>query len=446
PCKASLVQKAFSGGHSHTALRADHLNYRWCGSIILSCVFSLHRYPTNEFEWGPARSVQDSIVYTQDQLLALHDTAVHPWEQPVLPYIIMGNVRSLPNKMDELTALARHEREFHEYSAMLFTETWLTTLTPDTLVSLDGFHLIWAGLGRVLTAGGKTSGVVPVPKTPNPKDLNSYRPVALTSHLMKTLERLLLVHLRPLDSQSDRVVCSTGAPQGIVLAPFLFTLYTVDFKYSSASCHLQKFSDDSAIVGLISNGNDREYRELTKDFVKWCQRNCLQINAGKTKELVVDFRRAKHSPPLLVNIQGTDIEIVRSYKYLGAHLNNKLDWTDNTAALYRKGQSRLHLLRRLRSFGVQGALLRTFYHAVVASAIFYGVVCWGSSISNADRKRLNRVIKSSSVLGCPSDSVEVVGDRRMRTKFKHMLENLSHPMYNSVKALGSSFSARLLHP
>ena len=38
----------------------------------------------------------------------------------------------------------------------------------------------------------KTSCLVPVPKTPRPKDLNSYRPVALTSHLMKTLERLVL--------------------------------------------------------------------------------------------------------------------------------------------------------------------------------------------------------------------------------------------------------------
>ena len=40
--------------------------------------------------------------------------------------------------------------------------------------------------------------MVLVPKTPHPKDLNSYRPAALTSHLMKTLERLVLVHLHPL--------------------------------------------------------------------------------------------------------------------------------------------------------------------------------------------------------------------------------------------------------
>ncbi|CAM4731262.1 unnamed protein product [Leuciscus chuanchicus] len=47
----------------------------------------------------------------------------------------------------------------------------------------------------------KTSCVVPVPKTSRPKDFGDYRPVALTSHLMKTLERLVLTHLRPLWTQ-----------------------------------------------------------------------------------------------------------------------------------------------------------------------------------------------------------------------------------------------------
>ena len=52
-------------------------------------------------------------------------------------------------------------------------------------------------LGRVPQLW-KTSCVVPVPKTWNPKDFNGYRPVALTSQLMKTLERLVLCQLRPL--------------------------------------------------------------------------------------------------------------------------------------------------------------------------------------------------------------------------------------------------------
>ena len=46
----------------------------------------------------------------------------------------------------------------------------------------------------------KTSCIVPVPKGAHPKTQNDYRPVVLTSHVMKTLERLVLQHLRPLVS------------------------------------------------------------------------------------------------------------------------------------------------------------------------------------------------------------------------------------------------------
>ena len=43
----------------------------------------------------------------------------------------------------------------------------------------------------------KTSCIIPVPKKIRPSELNDFRPVALTSHLMKTLERLFLNLLRP---------------------------------------------------------------------------------------------------------------------------------------------------------------------------------------------------------------------------------------------------------
>ena len=36
---------------------------------------------------------------------------------------------------------------------------------------------------------------------------------------------------------SDQVISSTGAPQGTVLSPVLFTLYTSDFQYQYESCH-----------------------------------------------------------------------------------------------------------------------------------------------------------------------------------------------------------------
>ena len=76
-------------------------------------------------------------------------------------------------------------------------------------------------------------------------------------------------------------------------------------------------------TGLYGNGgNDCEYRKVIMDFVDWCEKNHLQMNASKTKEMMVDFhRKLSNTPPL--NIQGLDIERVMTYMYLCVHLNNK---------------------------------------------------------------------------------------------------------------------------
>ena len=53
-----------------------------------------------------------------------------------------------------------------------------------------------------------------------------------------------------------------------------------------------------------------------KHVVNWCNENHLVLNASKTKELVIDFRKR----PLCqypVVIGDTCVNVVRSYKYLG---------------------------------------------------------------------------------------------------------------------------------
>ena len=76
----------------------------------------------------------------------------------------------------------------------------------------------------------------------------------------------------------------------------------------------------------MSQGDDIEYTEVMAHFVDWCGRNHLLINASKTKEMVVDFRsKAKATTVSPVNIQRVGIECVDDYRFLGVHLNNKLD-------------------------------------------------------------------------------------------------------------------------
>lgn len=255
-------------------------------------------------------------------------------------------------------------------------------------------------------------------------------------------ERPQFVRLK--DCFSETVVCSTGAPQGTVLSPFLFTLYTSDFSYNSESCHMQKFSDDTSIVGCIRDGQEFEYRNLVNDFVQWCRLNHLQLNATKTKELVVDFRRSKpHMQP--VSIEGVNVEVVSTYKYLGVHLDNKLDWSANSDALYRKGQSRLYFLRRLRSFNICSKLLRMFYQSVIASVLFYAVVCWGGSTKKRDAGRLNRLVKKAgSVVGIELESLTATAEKRTMSRMLAIMGNDRHPLHSTFSKQRRRFSSRLL--
>lgn len=139
--------------------------------------------------------------------------------------------------------------------------------------------------------------------------------------------------------------------------------------------------------------------------------------------------------------------MVDSYKYLGVHINNKLDWTHNTDALYRKGQSSMFFLSRLRSFGVCSGLLKTFYQSMVASALFFAVVCWWGGVKTGEVNRLNKFVrKARSVVGLDLDSLETVAERRVKDKICAILDNLSHPLHDELWLMGSSLSQRIIPP
>ncbi|KAI4898994.1 hypothetical protein NFI96_005657 [Prochilodus magdalenae] len=285
---------------------------------------------------------------------------------------------------------------------------------------------------------------------------NTIQPLLLRDKLMKMEVDMHLVtwitdyltgrpqHVRIRDCSSDTVISSTGAPQGTVLSPVLFTLYTSDFKYNSELCHMQKFSDDTAIVGCVRNGQEREYRSLVEDFVEWCTTNHLKLNITKTKEMCIDFRRSRPSQQP-ISIKGVDVEVVRSYRYLGVHLDERLDWSVNTDTVYKKAQSRLYFLRRLGSFRICQKLLLMFYQSVVASVLFYAVVCWGGSISKRDAGRLDRLVrKAGSVLGLELESLTPLAERRALNKLLNIMDNVHHPLHTTIIRQRSSFSGRLL--
>ncbi len=108
-----------------------------------------------------------------------------------------------------------------------------------------------------------------------------------------------------------------------MLSPLLFMLQTHDCTAKLSSKHIIKFADDTSVVGLISNNDETRYREEVAQLAEWCGANNLSFNVGKTKEVVMDFRKnSVDHPPL--TIDSSTVERVSSTKFLGVHI------TENT--------------------------------------------------------------------------------------------------------------------
>ena len=184
---------------------------------------------------------------------------------------------------------------------------------------------------------------------------------------------------------SDSCITSTGAPQGTVLAPALFTIYTNDCSGSSLTPVI-KYSDDTAIQDL--SNSDSIYQEEVKRFTTWCVDNYLELNVLKTKEMIIDFRRKPTSIPDLY-IGDEKVERVSQYKYLGSITDNKLTFNQNIESINKKCQSRIYCLQKLRSLKVNTNILTTFYKSFIESVVTYGFLCWFGGLNVRNRMMLN---------------------------------------------------------
>ncbi|KAI3366893.1 hypothetical protein L3Q82_009536 [Scortum barcoo] len=322
----------------------------------------------------------------------------------------------------------------------------------------------------------KETIIVPVPKKTKILSLNDYRPVALTSTIMKCFERCHRPHpphcplppgpeghicenavslttvqhstpscppssspkLRDLgfnralcdwilnfltsrpqavrmgSTTSSTLTLNTGAPQGCVLSPLLYSLFTHDCVATHSSNTIIKFADNTTVIGLITMGTMTR-RTAYREEVRVRQDNNLHLNVSKTKELIVDFRRRQREEHAPLSINGTTVERVNSFRFT---------WTHHTDFITKSARQQLFFLRRLRRLNMDSRILCSFYRCTIESILTGCITAWYSSCTALNRKALQRVVKAAQhITRTELPSMEDLYTQRCRKKATKIIKD-----------------------
>ena len=159
------------------------------------------------------------------------------------------------------------------------------------------------------------------------------------------------IHSSPVD------VCC-GVPQGSVLGPVLFILYTQPL--SSVIDHHpvfhQLYADDTQIYKSSHptevDATIHEVEKCISDVKTWMTCNKLQMNDDKTGAILITTQRLSHSHPLpqTINISNTNIKFSQSVQNLGVTLDSTLTLHQHAINICRAAYLELRRISSIRKY------------------------------------------------------------------------------------------------
>ena len=229
-----------------------------------------------------------------------------------------------------------------------------------------------------------------------------------------------------------------GIPQGSVLGPALFTLYTNDLPASVKAGTICMYADDTTLycTGRSVDDVSTYLNEALDKLHSWCITNMLTPHPVKCEAMLL--HRGSFVVPLApIRIGGTTIKWVTHSRLLGLDIDNGLTWGRHLSETRKSLASKLNSLKRSR-FLPKG-VLEQLYLKVIMPSITYELVVWGrcncmisfNSVEALHRRAARTV--HNIPLDTPSYDVLLLANwKSIYTHYKLALLKLIYKIYNNI--------------
>ena len=178
------------------------------------------------------------------------------------------------------------------------------------------------------------------------------------------------------DELSSKHPINAGVPQGSILAPTLYNLYTSDIPHSNNTT-LATFADDTAIMSsnkCLRSATDHLQEHLLI-LQHWFHKWRIKINENKSTHITFTLGQ-KNSQPIKLN--NKIIQTQNSVKYLGLHLDKRLTWATHIKIKRSSLNLKLHKFRQLLRSNLSLNNKILIYKQIIRPAMTYGIQLWGT--------------------------------------------------------------------
>ena len=199
--------------------------------------------------------------------------------------------------------------------------------------------------------------------------LNSY---GISGNLLRWIECFLSnrkFFVRVGNGFSDIFDVLSGVPQGSVLGPKLFLLYTADIPKSiTSSCAM--YADDIKVYNHISNASVLQ-NDINVIF-DWGQQWGIPLNKSKCKVL----RIGKDKSNINYQIQGECLSRVTEHNDLGVQIHRNLTWTNHIIKQVKKANLRMYTLYKTfskKNISLMAKIFKTYVRPILefANVVWY---------------------------------------------------------------------------